>query len=157
MANMGLSLSGSIALEAMPRLVGSLYDTQGSVYIDLAFGKDEQRIAYLRGSIRANLLLVCQRCLQPMKFSVFVEPCLGLVTSVQQMEVLPDNYEPLLLETQTMSLTAIVEDELMLDLPLVPKHDDEECKKQKTVSSSEDVLREHPFAILTQLKKPDHS
>lgn len=157
MANMGLSLSGSVALAGMLRLASSLYDMQGAAHIELEFGKDGQRIAYLRGSIRANLLLVCQRCLQPLELSVYVEPCLGLVTSAQQIEVLPDNYEPLLLEAQTVSLSTIVEDELMLALPIVPKHDDEKCIKQKTVISSEDVLRKHPFAVLTQLKKPDHS
>ena len=150
-------LTGQLPLSRMQRLVVVLANRQGTVHIDLEFGQDGLNIKYLRGKVRSELELICQRCLQPMKFSVDAEPCLGIVTSQAQAERLPENYEPLLVETGLMPLAAIIEDELILNLPAVPRHEDENCldlEKFTKPEASTEALRKNPFAILNQLK--DH-
>ncbi len=155
MANMGLLLSGQLAISSMSRLATTLHTIQGMVNVELEFGRDEGRTRYLRGRISAELTLVCQRCLQPMTLAVQVEPCLGLVTSADQIDSLPDNYEPLLVESHAMSLAAIVEDELLLGLPVAPKHTDVNCTKQPG-HTGPDVERKNPFAVLNQFKQTDN-
>lgn len=167
LAERGESLHGTMALKGMARLAGLLHDTDGEVDVVLDFGIDAQRVKFVHGHIRASLHLVCQRCLQLMTFPVDREVNLGLVHSEQNAEHLAEGYEPLVLEQPSISLKDMVEDELMLALPIVPKHAPEECgaershfvsKEDEERSDAQDEGRQHPFSGLDELiKKSDSS
>lgn len=157
LADTGQCLKGQLALSHMPRLAATLHSKEGVVDVDLEFGRDEQRRRYLRAHISAHLIVECQRCLEPMEMYVEAMPFLAIVISQVQAENLPENYEPLLSESQEMPLAAIVEDELILALPVAPKHTDEQCLQgqrhfeQQQLTDKQDV-RKKPFALLNQLK-----
>src|SRR3990172_5531228 len=145
-------LTGRVALADMQRLAPSLYSTEGSATVDLEFGKDEQHIPYLRGHITAQVTVLCQPCLQPMVLDLHTEPCLGMVKSEGQAETLPENYEPLWVNAPVMPLAAIVEDELLLALPSVPKHADINCAAHiARPAEPETATRKNPFELLAQL------
>ncbi|MEO5574037.1 MAG: YceD family protein [Gammaproteobacteria bacterium] len=149
-------LTGVLLLSRMRRLAPLLANTQGTVSIDLEFGQDGQNIKYLLGRISSNLELVCQRCLQPINFSINTQPCLGIVTSQAQAERLPANYEPLLVAAGRIPLATIIEDELLLNLPDIPKHEDENCLDLDKFTKPEPIAeapRKNPFALLNQLKQ----
>lgn len=167
LAKSGESLHGTMALKGMSRLAGFLHDTDGEVDVTLEFGIDAQRVKFVRGSLRGSLPLVCQRCLQAMSYPVDIEVSLGLVESEAEAERLPEAYEPLVVDEASMSLKGVVEDELMLALPIVPLHEEAKCAADRSHfvagedggrAPADDEGRQHPFGGLDELiKKPDSS
>jgi uncharacterized protein len=158
MAEAGRLLDGAYSVEELERLQDSLLDNSGKVVVSLAFGIDAEGIRYMKGRLQTELTLQCQRCLQAMQVPIDNEFALGLVRSNEAADMLPSHYEPLLLEDDSIFLRDIIEDELLLALPLVPKHDDDcvdvnlpaDEAERKTDTGEGD--RVNPFAALAALK-----
>lgn len=155
----GETLRGSMPLRGMMRLAGCLLDDQGDVDVELESGIDGQKVRYLRGNLRTTLTLVCQRCLEPLSYPLDIDICLGLLLSEDGMEGLPEVYDPYVLDRRTAELRAIVEDELMLALPLIPMHDVERCRidaayvVEESPAVAADAGTRQPFAGLGALMK----
>lgn len=152
----GETLRGTLALRGMARLAGCLQDSEGDVDVELEFGIDAQQIRYLRGHLRTTLHLVCQRCLQPLSHPLDLDICLGLLLSEDEIERLPESYDPYVFDQRTVELQAIVEDELMLALPLVPLHDARRCRIDPAYAVAEEAVetgRRRPFVGLDALLK----
>ena len=104
---------------------------------------------------RTALQLTCQRCLQPMTVPLDVQPSLRFVHGEAQAEALDeDSDEDVLALTPSLDLLPLIEDELILALPLVPRH--EVCPQPLPMSAGEDELAaaddaEHAFAGLASL------
>ena len=174
LAEMGQVLKGQVAVADMPRLAAALGIpglpgqiaqplTQGEVDADLVFGVDGQGIRYVRGRLRAELNVMCQRCLQPMILPLQVNISLGMAQTLDAAERLPDGYEPLMVplvnvQPQPHLLAAIIEDELLLALPVAPMHA-VQClpRKDALVEVVAEALpsegKKRPFAELAQLQK----
>ncbi|MDD5460122.1 MAG: YceD family protein [Methylococcales bacterium] len=151
-------LKGRISLSNLDRLAEMLADDKGSVAFDLFFGR-EGRLAKIEGRIEADLELKCQNCLQAVEWPVNSEVKLGIVTSIDQANRLPEDYEPLLIEEEKVLLKNIIEDELLLVLPAFPKHQ-HAClipnlgnSDADSVVNSEQSAPQNPFSILANLKK----
>jgi uncharacterized protein len=71
--------------------------------------------------VEAELPLVCQRSLQPYLEPVKRHSLLAVVASIEEQELLPEHYEPVLVEQGRMALLEVVEDELLLAVPQVPR------------------------------------
>jgi uncharacterized protein len=159
MAEAGRLLEGGYPLEEMGRLHDSLLERSGTVAVSLEFGIDAEGIRYMKGRLQTTLTLQCQRCLQAMQQPVDTEFALGLVRSIEAAERLPSHYEPLLVESDALFLRDVIEDELLLSLPLVAMHD--ECidvnaqaaeAAQRNDNEHGEDSRENPFAALAALK-----
>jgi len=152
------SKSGYLPLDIMPRLAPLLADVRGSADVDLEFGIDEQKVRYIKGQLRTTLCLVCQRCFEGMPYPVNTEIMLGMVTTMDEADLLPESYEPLLLNEPVISLPDMIEDELLLLLPQVIRHGEDECSVEMDYStprqqeSDEQGETQNPFAVLEQLK-----
>ncbi|MGR8998348.1 MAG: YceD family protein [Gammaproteobacteria bacterium] len=151
------ALKGRIPLSSLDRLADILSDDTGSVAFDFFFGR-EGRLAIIEGRIEADLELKCQNCLQSVKWPVNSEIKLGIVTSIDQANRLPEDYEPLLIEEGKVLLKNIVEDELLLILPAFPKHQ-YAClvpnlgnKALDSLVNTEQSSPATPFSILAKLK-----
>lgn len=127
LAESGVTLRGGVPFGTMTRLRESLHDTEGEVEVELTFGIDEQKQRYLRGTLTATLSLVCQRCLQALEYPLSVEVSLGLVTSEAAAQNLSGRYEPVIVEDGGLDPDKLVEDELLLALPIVPMHAAGDC------------------------------
>lgn len=142
-------LHGELDLARLDRLAGSLLERSGNVSIDLHFARDG-RVPCITGRVAASLVLECQCCLESMAWPVNVEVSLGVVRTVDESLRLPDSVEALIVGAEgEVSLADIVQDELLLAIPAIPRHPD--CK---LAAASEPVAAErpHPFAALAQLK-----
>jgi len=156
-------LSGQMSLGEMERLTSLLASTQGQVDIDLELGIDRSKIRNIRGRIRANVTLVCQRCLQTMDYMIDSKVMLGIIIEREQADQLPAKYEPLLIESDKVSLKDIIEDEMILAIPSTPHHDlsndKEVCEStikyfhNDSKGSVDGNKRENPFAVLADLKR----
>ncbi len=150
-------LKGQIPVTSLDRLADILFNDTGSVHVDLYFGR-EGRLAKIEGEIAGVLELKCQNCLQAVEFTVKNSIKLGIVTSIDQADRLPDDYEPLLVSEEKIPLKNIIEDELLLILPGFPKHQ-HNCLAHKSINNGVDValadqqlLPENPFSILAKFK-----
>ena len=110
------------------------------------------------GRIRAPLQMICQRCLESVTLEVQAEPRLIWVKSDEDMEALSPEYDPLLSADGRVALAGLVEDELLLALPLVPGHADGTCRETRKAAARSAPLpveddRKNPFAELAKLKR----
>ena len=108
----------------------------------------------LRLDAGTEVVLECQRCLQPMSVPLQVERRLFLVAGEDTAETLDaDSDDDVLALTPSVDLRALVEDELLLALPLVPRHDACTLPLPAGVSDSpEEAEAAHPFAALAALR-----
>ena len=157
-ARQTFSLEGRVPVKSLPRLAAVLASDAGEVRVELEAGRDAARRVTVRGRIDAELDLQCQRCLEPVRIAVHAEPHLAWVNSDEALAALPDEYEPLLSTDGRVALTELVTDELLLALPLVPRHEgDAACSGSFTAPAeipaepAED--RKRPFAELAKLKR----
>ncbi len=153
LAQQSVVLKGEISFEDMPRLQNGLYDKQGEATFEWSFTQDNDKRTFIQGWIRATVGLVCQRCLQPVMW--VINQNIGLMLLTQQLteDDLPDGYEALELEHNPVQLISLVEDELILALPIVAFHDvcpDNQYQQVETW----DKFREqnNPFGSLKNLK-----
>ncbi len=160
LADAGKRFVGRIDVGRLARLSEELLDARTEVEYELSFGRDEQNRASVKGRINATLYLQCQRCLEILEFPVDREISLALVEGLDEAQALPDRYEPLLLEEARISLFDLLEDELLLALPQVPKHGPEACTpgaaQTEYSAAGQQAAPDGPFALLAKLKqKPD--
>jgi uncharacterized protein len=142
----------------MARLAESLHSTDGEARFRIEFGRDPIGIDFAKLEIDATLEMICQRTLRPFPYQVKRTVRLGLISSEDEIASLPEGYEPLLVPDQPVRLTDLVEDELILDLPLVPMSEhpvigeDLEPSIAADDGESDEQLSANPFAILAGLK-----
>jgi uncharacterized protein len=157
LAQNGLKLSGQLSVKEMPRLLQSLLSDESIVDVDIAFDVDEISTPFMRGKFTTTVSMTCERCLTEMSVDLEVNCLLAMITNERKIEGLAEQYDPWLLESSDdVLLGSIIEDELILALPLVPRHK-EPCVPASDWSSSDEIVekveeKESPFAILSTLK-----
>lgn len=143
-------LKGTLPLRTMSRLKNLLADSEGEVTIEADFDRDLQHKSFLDLKINTCLVLQCQRCLENFEFPMSIQVLLTPIFDQQVSQSL-QSYEPLMvIEGEPVILQNIVEDEILLNLPLVPKHPKNVCPV--VLSSDEEKPVESPFAVLSKLK-----
>ena len=154
LADQQVRLAGRIAVSRMGRLGGMLNNCGGEVDVIAEFGRDELRRPVLHLIAGAPLELICQRCMRPMTVVVEVNTNLALVTNEAEAEQLANRYESILVSAGRTSFTNMVEDELLLRLPMIPRHEnDAACIPVR--SGDRARTPENPFAVLASLKRDD--
>jgi len=111
---------------------------------------------WLHVAADVRLALCCQRCLGPVFETVGVDSALRFVHGENQAAALDGELEDDVLALERFTdLCALIEDELLLVLPLVPRHD--VCPSPLPVPDDAPVVDDapHPFAALAGLKKKD--
>ena len=147
-------IEGSYPLVKLGRLSESLVSNEGDVAVKIEFGRSAG-FACLKAEVSAKLLVKCQRCLEPMETEVAGEFKFALVKSEEEFELLPEEFEPYLLAGEEQSIIDLVEDELLLSLPMVTVHEnscsDFMTDQEKAIEAAKEA--EHPFAALKALKE----
>ena len=148
------SFEGRLPLSAMTRLQGLLVDAEGEVRYTIEFDRDALQVPYVELQIDAGLPLVCQRSLQRFVLPVSITQRLGLVRDEAEESALPPGYEALLVpEDGMLRLAELVEDELVLSVPVVPMSPGSEAVEREWPAQEEELAKASPFAALTSLKK----
>jgi uncharacterized protein len=154
---------GDVPVSDFTRLADLLVSQSGLVRVSLHAGWGAERQPAMTITLAAQLEQSCQRCLQPVTVVIHREHTVAWVADaavlarLDALDAAEDDldadaveYLPMPDSLRVMTL-ALVEDELMLSLPIVPMHD--ECALPVTVADSGD---EHPFAALAKLKTLKH-
>lgn len=127
LAHKGETLEGTILLAKMSRLLEMLYEKTGVAVFHLHFGKNQAGFYVISGEVAAELQLLCQRCNQPMNYRATSKVHLSPIVHEKQAKALPKNLEPIVIQDESIELLALIEDELLLALPMVAMHDNEKC------------------------------
>jgi uncharacterized protein len=157
------NISGTLSLDRLPRFCKSLADKNGSVSIELKFSLNNAKERLISGSLRAEVNVFCQRCLKPLAIALADDINLALVRDEEAAKQLDAEYDPWICEDHKLDLAEMVEEQLILCMPLVSYHDSGDCLSLKNYVSGahieEDAAssasKESPFAVLRSLKDND--
>ena len=114
-------LSGDFPVSQMPRLLGVLADDHAEIAAKMSFDSDEQGWVVITLFVHAKLPLICQNDLSRFVLPVEIETRLTPVEVEAEATRVPAHYEPVLIEDGLFVPKTIVEDELLLHLPDVPR------------------------------------
>ena len=161
LAARGVNIEGTVSPEDLPRLAdsGIAIADSGSAAFD--FRRDEEARYVVAVCVEAKVVMQCQRCLSDMEVSVKSASLMACVWTDEEAAALPATYEPLLVD-DTADLSDIVEEEILLAIPVSPIHE-KECKSaeqraalgtdtEEPAAVDETGERDSPFAVLERLK-----
>lgn len=111
---------------------------------------------WLHLEIHTEVARHCQRCLQPMVLPVAVDRDYRFVADEETASAQDeDSLEDVLVWDKHFDLQALIEDEILLDLPLVPMH--EHCPSLSAATAPQQAAAssdtQQPFAALGELLK----
>ena len=164
-------LAGTWSGASLQRLAGLQTPPQDTPLPDVPWQAQGERLAvtgteaqlWLGLQAQATVWLTCQRCLQPFAVPLHIDQRIRFVRGEAEAEALDAEIEDdVLALSKSLNLRDLVEDELLLALPIVPRHD--ACPQPLPVPLGSDAVpddvpeRAHPFAALQRLKTtPDGS
>ncbi len=158
--------AGFLNMSDMPRLAnevssinpGDGFAWQMETHFEDSPGSEPRQILNL--ALKGRLHLVCQRCLQDCAVNLDEKRRFVLVATEAEADDYPleDEEQEPLVASQHFNLLETIEDEVLLSLPLIPKHPEGFCEPHATVFGLEDEdegsdKRENPFNILKNMKK----
>mgnify|MGYP006168445689 CR=1 FL=1 len=154
LADQEAEIKGQTTVARLPRLAEFRDSQDEIVEVALRFGRDEERRQQVKGTVKTHLQLTCQRCLEPVQTAVVANVALVMVYDEEQIKALPDHLDPWLVTDEKIILSELLEEELLLALPLVAMH--EQCPTVLHTSAepaaAAESKRDNPFAVLAQLK-----
>lgn len=150
-----------IPLAELPRVSQELTATDGEARGHVRFSHQSgQAVADLE--VTAAPEVICQRCMQPMRWPVDVKSRVALVSDYDAAGKVPAEMEVFLVEGDSVSVRDLVDEEVMLALPHVARHDeDSDCAgreltlpgQESDAEDAADAQVQKPFAQLGELLK----
>lgn len=151
--NAGL-LQDNISPSSFERLQSYLASVAGKVVYSVSGIFDEQGRPVLKIAVSGTLDLKCQRCLEKLEYSLNLETRLFLARNEEELlrydedifiDAIPASHE--------LDILALIEDEIILSLPVSPRHQNTACYMATRPGIHGISTREHPFTALTSLKR----
>lgn len=130
LAERGAVLEGTIDLVRFGRLKELLNSSEGSARARIAFRRSHDDVLLVELECEAALELICQHCLDPMRHEVRERVDIAVAESEDSLAVVPQGMESIALNGERFRPATVIEDELIVSLPLVPRHGDD--KHQET-------------------------
>jgi uncharacterized protein len=155
------ALSGEVDLQGMPRLRADCAEdvagkAEWSVQGELRQARDGQAASWIHLQAKTKVPLTCQRCLKTVEQALEVDRSFRFVKDEVTADAQDDeSEEDLLVLSKDFDLLALVEDELLMALPLVPMHTS--CQSEHAPTSPDDSganadAKPNPFAVLATMR-----
>ena len=154
-AENGREINGEVPLADLPRLLDVLENPEGFLSYTVRGGVDRQGVPLLYINVAGSCRLRCQRCLNGMDYTVQIDARL-LLRDQAALDALDDNvtdeseeeFDSILTDAR-MDVLNLIEEEILLSLPIAPKHEPDACQMSGDVGHKD---AKHPFATLAKLK-----
>lgn len=152
-------IEGPVESTVMTRLAEAV-DSIGVIDARLAFSIREDGKMIVSGKVSAKLVYQCQRCLQSIPANaVEVSVSICIVRNEDEAKALSGALDPWIVDEDEVDVYTLVEDELLLSLPVVSYHESE-CVDASLMSSGDELLEpetkeDNPFSVLSALKNKD--
>jgi uncharacterized protein len=161
LANQGIVLEGEFHAQHLPRLGQAVTSIETPLSALVKFGVDEARAKVVSGTLSISVSVVCQRCLDPVTIALSTDFSAQVIWSEDQLVNVPSDREPWIVVDKMASLNELLEDEILLALPLVNYHEIGKCTGDTFLSEDgrsnkeedDEIVADNPFNILQQLKK----
>ncbi len=153
--------SGTIPFSRMKRLAALLEDARGEASFVAAFRADQDKRVIVDLQVEAALTLVCQASLEIYDEQVKRRSELAVIDNDSEQVDVPDYYDPVLTENGRLAMASLVEEELLLGLPQIPRKPGlkkVEYSTGGTVLESDappEETRKSPFAALQEMLERD--
>jgi len=147
---------GTMPIARMQRLAPLLANATGEARFSADFEFDQQARVTIHIEVQADLVLQCQLSLEPYTESIQRSSTLGVIGDITEESLLSENYEPVLVQHGRLALLDLVEDELILAMPQVPRNPHLDASHYLVSNSEEQVARarqetfRQPFAGLAE-------
>ncbi len=151
-----LDYEGYIPKEKLERLAGVVEAVLSDAEVKISFGVDLQGLTVIEGNVGTAVKCVCQRCGDSLELNIASDFRYTIDEKKAKALKLEDDYDFAEVdEFGELDLYQILEDELLLSLPLVPRHPDGVCEIPNGGVFGEIPEQENsnPFAVLSKLKK----
>lgn len=158
-AKMRSTYQGLVKGRNLTRLLESSAGYCSDFHVQFSCDIDDQGLVLLKGKASGELSLTCQRCMNELKHSLEVEYCFTPVASESEDEELPVDYDPVVVDEHGLiEIQKLIEDELIVSIPIVPTHAVKDCSVTEEDMTSGEIdesadKRPNPFAVLQSLKK----
>jgi uncharacterized protein len=124
LAHGGLTWEHEFSDTRFERLADVAVSTLPRVSIKLQFAKLDKRPT-IHGEMQAEVELVCQRCMSDMQYPLLESFELMLIESEAELAAVPETHEPWIANALHLNVLELIEEQLLLALPLIAKHADE--------------------------------
>jgi uncharacterized protein len=124
---------------------------QDGFYCELRTHRDGG-VPVMEISLKGQMQLACQRCLQPLIFEFSQKKRFVFVKTEEEADEFPldDEAQEALVASQHIDLLEAIEDEILLAIPYAPKHPAGDCQMSQ---AGEEMGDENPFKVLKNIKK----
>ena len=152
----GTRHEATLPLASFERLAAILASTEGEVHVVASFSRREDH-ALVSGRLSGGLPLRCQRCLEPMVLPIDEPFELTFVASEDDARALDEALDPVVLDDAgRITVQAMLEDELILHVPLIARHPESvHCAPAEVSFGGEGIEpeaeRSRPFDALKNL------
>lgn len=153
----GTTLARSYALADLSRLSAAGAGEGSALNVSFTFRRLEGRVA-IEGALEGAARLTCQRCMNPVDVPLREQFNVILVQDEAELSEEIAGYEPVLGDPTRVDLRALAEDQALLALPLVPRHDLDEGSQECTQVPTEPApveagTRQTPFQNLRDMMR----
>ncbi|WP_153099816.1 DUF177 domain-containing protein [Paraburkholderia hayleyella] len=135
-ARSGCQAAGAMRVSQLPRMLNEVpseapdrdtlftWQAEGATQPELQDDGAEGPQPYLRLAVHGAAWLECQRCLAPYEQAFDVDATYRIVSSEEEADAFPldEDTVEVIVGSRQFDLSALIEEELLLALPLVPKH-----------------------------------
>ena len=149
----GALLTGSASPAQLRRLAEELFDERAAVDYRVQGLLTAKGEPALRVELAIDVALTCQRCMERLPVKLDVGRTLVLSRELGELEPVAEEED----EVDTIPLVAsldvldLIDQEVMLSLPIAPRHDDNVCEAQQ--GGDPESAQASPFSVLSQLKR----
>jgi uncharacterized protein len=143
---------GLITLKELSRLASMLKSDQAEISVQFCITDSDYDQLVIKGHVEAELAIECQRCLKPVVQPVDLD--FELLINAPDHIVQNSGLDTIFSEDGTIDIFELVEDEMILGLPLVSLHENDSCNEYWKISDKvqEEAKKENPFLVLEKLK-----
>ena len=151
-----LVCDGFFEVSGMNRLLEVCTPCNEQMQVNVNFDVDDLGLNVISGTGSVSVALTCQRCTEPLIIDLDVEFTLSPAKDDEAAEALPSYYDAIELdENGEVNLLELVEEELLLAIPLIAMHEPSQC--QASVDSvwgelPEELEKPNPFDVLQKFK-----
>ncbi|MDE0843128.1 MAG: YceD family protein [Psychrobacter pacificensis] len=160
-ADTGFEWSGEVDPNSFERLATTLSaeHDQSNTQLNAELYR-RNNVLHLAFTLTGDVWLTCQRCLQPVAVDLSDDYNIALLENDSQVRLIDEEQDYLLLDEivteqspeRLLPFKKLVEDEILLKIPMAPKHDDCEMSVEQFGEIPEEEENENPFAALASLK-----
>jgi uncharacterized protein len=149
-----------IPVAELPGIPSDVAEAGGTVRALVRFERD-QGFAVAEIEVHGAAQAVCQRCMRPMTLPVHARSRVAVVESDVGADGVPPGWDTYLAPDAQLELAALVAEEVLLALPIVALHEQDDCASGASAAERQDEAapeeRTRPFADLRALLDRDSS